>query len=430
MSSEERSDCAACLQTPFNGLCVGCGVCAVACPHGAIVMRRSRAGIAVPSVDAARCTGCGACGMACPQDSGRLRALAEDVSGRPDPRRAGLDGAEAFLAWDEGDGRRRSASGGVATALALRLLADGDVSGVLHVKRIMAKRGMPHYAATISATAEEIDEGRGSAYESIDFSPALARLEPGLRYLVIGTPCFIRGVKRLVSVSPRLKGVRLVTCALVCSHNVTSRFADFLADANGVLSSSAFKLDPRDKTGIAGASEYNTRFTTEDGTDIVVGRKTSGWTRFWRNHYFALKACCYCSDFWGAEADVSVKDAWGRKEWTVDPLGRSIVLLRAPELRAVLVAGGLRLEPIRIEDVADMQPQETYYKLACASDKFRFAAWRKPNRRNGLFWRMVMATASEKCYNLIGFRCAAAILRTIETFLGRRKPKYVKAVRP
>ena len=426
MGNEERSDRAACLQTPFSGLCIGCGICAAACPAGAISMKRTRAGIAVPQVDSARCTACGACASACPHEPVRLRSLAEEVSGRPDPRCAGLDRAEACLGWDEGGGRRRSASGGVATALALRLLADGAVAGVLHVKRVMARRGMPHYAATLSTTAEEIDAGRGSAYEAVEFSSALAQLEPGRRYLVIGTPCFIRGVKRLASVSPRLKGVRLVTCSLVCSHNVTSRFADFLADANGIPSSSAFVLDPRDKTGIAGASEYNTRCTTDDGTDVVVGRKASGWTHFWRNHYFALRACCRCADFWGAEADVSVKDAWGRKEWTDDPLGRSIVILRDPGLRPVLVAAGLRLEPIRIEDVADMQPQETNFKLACARDKFRFAAWRKPNRHNGLFWRMVMAVASEKCYNLLGFRCSAVLLRMVETLLGRRKPKYVK----
>ena len=379
------------------GLCVGCGLCVAACPHGALRMATRRDGRPAPDLDRNMCVRCGVCETVCPQENQRLRDLAERTSRAPDPARVGLEGASCNLAWDSHDldGRRLSSSGGVVTALARRLLADGAADGVVHVKRILAGRGEPHFAATLSRTDEEVASCRGSAYEAIDFSSVFGMLEPGKRYFVTGTPCLVRGVRRLAS-SPRFRSVRFITCALVCSHNVTPQLIDALADRHGIPKGTRFSVNLRDKDGIENASKFNTRYVGEDGRDLLkMERTASGWTKIWRSYAFALEACCYCPDFWGGEADVSVKDAWGRKEWKRDPLGKSILIVRNHALERPLRACGLAMEPLAVEDVAYTQPAETSFKQAAAADKFRHCLLHPANWRNGLLRRRLVAAVSK-----------------------------------
>lgn len=61
--------------------------------------------------------------------------------------------------------------------------------------------------------------------------------------------------------------------------------------------------------------------------------KDCKFTDYWRNYAFAQKACQYCSDFWGVEADVSAKDAWG--PWSSSPKGTNIVFIHNPEFLAL-----------------------------------------------------------------------------------------------
>ena len=384
-------------------LCVGCGLCAAACSQDAIGMVLRRDGRSAPFLDKNKCIRCGVCETVCPQESTHLRELAERTSCAPDPARVGIEGATFHLAWDSRDpqGRRLSSSGGVVTALALRLLADGEVDGVVQVKRLLSGRGGPHFAATLSRTADEVAACRGSAYEAIDFSAAFRALEPRKRYFVTGTPCLIRGVKRLTS-APRFRSVRFITCALVCSHNVTPQLIDALAARHGIPKETRFTVNLRDKDGIENASKFNTRYRGEDGRDLLkMERTASGWTKLWRSYAFALKACCYCPDFWGGAADISVKDAWGRKEWKRDPLGKSIVIVRDPALEAPLRALGVLDESLSLEDVAYTQPGETSFKQASAGVKFQRSVLHPVNIRNGLLRKLVVSTATRRLYALL-----------------------------
>lgn len=387
-----------------SAYCIGCGLCVASCPHGALRMRKRFDSRFEPVVDVKACAGCAVCVSVCPQESDRLLSLAESVSGAPDPSCAGLTDAKFFLAWDEHDsyGRRKSSSGGVVTALALRLLAEGDIDGVVHVRPVFRGRGGAHFEATLSRTAKEISACRGSAYETLDFSETFAALERGKRYLVVGTPCLARGAK-LLSKTPRFKEVGLVTCALVCSHNVTPQLADYLADRHHIPENSLFGVNLRDKEGIVNASKFNTRYFDADGRDFLrMERTESGWTDIWRSYAFAPKACCYCPDFWGGEADVSVKDAWGRKEWKHDPLGKSVVIVRDRRLVKTLASSGLAMEALDIGDVAYTQPGETVFKQASAAEKFRCGLFSPCNVRNGLLRRRLVSSVTRRLYAILG----------------------------
>lgn len=374
-------------------------------------MAVGRDGVSRPSVSRALCAQCGLCAGVCPQEPARLKALAARVSGAADPRAVGLEGVQGWLAWDESSGRQASASGGVITALALRLLRDGRVDGVVHVKRLSVGRGAPHFRVAVSTTAAEVEEGRSSAYEAVDFSAALRALEPGRRYFLTGTPCVIRGIRRLQATVPRYRDVEFITCALVCSHNVTPQLADYLADRHHVPKDARYAVDFRNKDGIANASKFNTRLGDAERDWLKMERTASGWTHVWRNYYFALDACCRCPDFWGAEADVSVKDAWGRKDWTADPLGKSVVLVRRPELADVLRAADLLHEPLTADELAALQPKETAFKQIAAADKFGKSVLSRANVANGLFRKLVFARTSRFVFAHFGYQATRVVTR-------------------
>ena len=351
--------------TTEGSLCIGCGICRAACASRAINMVQSGDGVRRPVVDLSRCVDCGQCVQVCPQHPDRIASIRAELAKMPRPEAAGVLGAKCYLAWtNDTAGRRRSASGGVATAMALHLLATGAVDGVVHVHRLAAGRGGAHYRAVLSRTAEEVEAGRGSAYETIDFSEALDCLKPGERYFAMGTPCVVRGLRELASVHPRFRGMRLYTCALVCSHNVSPRFADALADRLKVADV-PFLVDFRDKFDIADAGKFNTRYFLENGDDLYrENRNASGWTKLWRSFAFAPTACRQCPDFWGLVADMSVKDAWGDKEWTADPLGRSVVLFRDAELERAFRSCDITARSLAEEKVARMQLPQSMLKQA------------------------------------------------------------------
>lgn len=412
--------------------CIGCGICRAACASGCIKMVWTKGGIAVPKIDRKRCVGCGKCNAVCPQNPALLLEKALEAAHAPDPRRFGIEDASGFLAWDADDARRlRSASGGVVTGMALKMLETGRIDGVVHAMRVEAGRGMPHYRAALSTTSEEIALRRGSAYEAIDFSDVLLELKPDGAYFLVGTPCAVRGFRALAKNSPRFARVRFYLCALVCSHNVTAQFADYMADRHGIPRKARYFVDWRNKDGIPDAGTYNSHIYGADGDLLKQDRYSSGWTDVWRSYAFAPKACCSCSDFWGNDADVSVKDAWGRKEWVADPLGKSVVVLRSPELREVFEQCAFERMPLSGSELADMQQPQTFFKMVAAEDKATHAPWRSVNRANGFFARRMMSGSTRFAYRWFG-RLGADVARKLFSRLHvprKVKPAFGKMVK-
>lgn len=363
--------------TVKHGLCIGCGLCTLACPQTAITMQWARTLTWRPLVDEQKCTSCGTCQKACPQAPASLAKVIPQAAEHGE--RYGLKDTDSCYAVYTADPqqRLRSASGGAVTAVLKELLLRKEVAAVVAALPVSAPAGQPHCRMAVFRNNDELEAGRSSWYVPLRYDEALQEIAgQNAPVAITGVPCVLRGLDALPDRYRRLIRYKL---GLVCSHNVTSQFVDWLARRHGIGSQEPFEFNLRDKQGgIPDANHYNTYFCRPKG-EIRVDRYQSGFTEPWRAYFFAQECCLYCPDFYAANADLSVKDAWGAL--SQDPRGISLTIVRNPELRSLMdemlergiLGGGL----VDRNVVAESQPSTAFFKHI---DIWHRQVWKAPLR--------------------------------------------------
>ena len=393
-------------KTLKDNLCVNCGLCKVVCKFDAIKMERNKYGELNPVINKDKCRNCGQCSNVCPMDRDKLLSIAEKLSEMETPHTHGLENAKYYVAWDKDTEQRlKCCSGGAVTKLASYLMEQGKIDGMIHTERLWGHRGDLHYGARLSTTVEEIREHVSSSYQSIDFSDVLKQLEKGKTYFMTGTPCVIRGVKDLLLRSHDFDGVKIMNCALVCSHNTNAQIIDFLTEINDLCDTDLWSVNIRAKDStIIDANNFKNLIYTKEGKVLLnKNRFDSGWAEIWRAYYFAMNSCLYCPDFWGAEADISVKDAWGK--WAdEDPKGKSMLIIRDKELLQEFLKSGLEYEEIDYETMSEHQKQTPIFKQTNAIYKLTEFLFSKHNRSSGFSKYYINSKCSKFLYKHFGFK--------------------------
>jgi len=391
--------------------CIGCGICACACPNKAIKMKLSKYKEIKPGIALNKCSFCGICSEYCPHTKDKILAEALKISGSSDPNSFGLENAVYMLAHDKNeDNRKRSASGGITTALIKHLFDEKIIDGVIHAAMRFGAIGEMHYEASISHSFEEADKKRSSFYGQIDYSQLINELKnTEKKYLIVGVPCVIKALTKLFRENACYNKNTIYTVALSCSHNVNGQFVDFLAESLGIHANMPFKANLRNKEDIKDANNFNNHFFGETGDIVKISRFQSVFTDAWRNYFFSLNACSYCSDFWGYAADISVKDAWGR--WAENPLGDSIVICRSRKLMdEILKSKDIEYEYLNFDTVANSQSATTEYKQVRIMDRLSKPVWHRDNIRSGYLKYAVLSRLSKYCYRHLGYRKSKRIL--------------------
>lgn len=391
--------------------CIGCGICACSCPNKAIKMELSKYKEIKPGIALNKCSYCGICSEYCPHTKDKILAEALKISRSSDPNSFGLENAVYMLAHDKNeDNRKKSASGGITTALIKHLFDKKRIDGVIHAAMRYGAIGELHYEASISCSFEEADKKRSSFYGPIDYSQLISKLKnTEKKYLIVGVPCVIRALTKLFREHAWYNKNTIYTVALSCGHNVNGQFIDFLAESLGIPENMPFKVNLRNKEDIKDANNYNNHFFCESGDIIKTNRFQSVYTDAWRNYFFSLNACSYCSDFWGYAADISVKDAWGR--WAENPLGDSIVICRSRELLdEVLKSKDIEYEYLDFDITANSQSATTEYKQVKVMDRLGKPVWHRDNIRSGYLKYAVLSRLSKYCYRYLGYRQSKRIL--------------------
>jgi coenzyme F420-reducing hydrogenase beta subunit len=349
-------------------LCIGCGVCAAACPTGALgvefnpfgelVARQSGTGI---------CRDCGKCLAVCPfsprvenKDELARQQFGGDAGNYWQPE-TGFYHA-TFVGHVNSELQRMSrSSGGLATWLLKNLLLHNAVDRVVSV----GCGGQSLFEYRVMRTVREVDASARSSYYPVTMAEVLKEVRRGEgKAAIVGLPCFIKGVRLAMKQDPQLADRIRVLVGLVCGGTRSRFYAEYLCALSGGNPAAMSSVDFRVKDPLKAADEFEFHYSCRATQSLVgpvrpvrpvrlrVDAETRG--RLWSSRYFEPNPCRFCDDVFAETADIAFMDAW-LDPYRQDPGGTNLVLSRRTVLTDALRKGRdrgeLLLQEIPIEDV-------------------------------------------------------------------------------
>ena len=344
------------LQVYDDGLCMQCGTCVAVCPAAAVRLDWDlRAGHRL-SVDGGLCTDCGACVEVCPGpglDFTRNAWWRERNAGAPARDFLGPWRGLWFGWASDPQVRHAGASGGVATALLAGALESGFADAALAVGLDPAN---PLAAVgVVCRTPEEAAACRGSKYNVVAVNTLLRTVldEPG-RYILVGLPCHIQGLRLAQRRSRRLRERIVLSLGVFCGLTNEPRATEVAALQAG--------LEPHELTSVSYRGPGwpgGMRLETSDGT----GRYRD-YPDYFDRHLSALvpPRCRICPDALAELADVSIGDAWLDRFEGSDGVSDLIVRTPAGERLLADLADRFELTEASPEEMVASQSETFHVK--------------------------------------------------------------------
>jgi coenzyme F420 hydrogenase subunit beta len=307
-----------------DGLCTGCGLCGGICPAKAI--RMDTTSLPRPVLDAGRCSDCGLCLKVCPGPGVQFADLEESGAGKHPgqvPEVGPLLEARSGWACNQ-DVRAAGASGGLATALATWMLETGRVDAVVSVS------GDPQEPFAVNAhLAQNVAQLRGAQQSKYNMAPydgvlRHMRTREG-RYLVVGLPCQIAGLRNAMRLVPVLQERIVAMVGLLCGYAMDPKAAEQMCRI--------CRVKPETVDSFLGwrALEYpgSFAFRTRDGKTHRI--QLPDWLDAGTARFSQLR-CHLCPDGFARAADLSLGD---RSSVTPD-LNETLTLVRTALGRKLL----------------------------------------------------------------------------------------------
>lgn len=296
-----------------NVLCTACGACASVCPRDAIELSETPAGFLAAIVDENKCIHCGICLSVCPSNSDNALPLPAGI----DPFHGVCMSGYVGHASDD-EIRRKSQSGGIATALLAYLLDTQRIDGAIvnYFNPVSQRPGVK-----IARTRAELLTGCGSYYcQTSVVKEVMAHKDEKLAAVVLG--CQAEG---LMLIQEKIKGLSAnpFLIGLVCAGQNSSRMLENLAKQAGAPASqrlTAFRFKDKENGGWPG----NVTLVTEVGKPYSLDQRY----RHALKKFYEAYRCMLCFDQMNAFADIVCGDPWGIEEHQ-PPQGKTVVIARS-----------------------------------------------------------------------------------------------------
>src|SRR5690606_26704947 len=123
--------------------------------------------------------------------------------------------------------RENGSSGGLVSWVLSRLLAGGQIDGVIHVGETGENGNMFEYR--ISWSVEELASNAKSRYYPVHMDEVLkSALSSGKRFAFVGVPCFVKSVRLLAERDEDVSQCIKYCIAIFCGHFKTKAFAEMI----------------------------------------------------------------------------------------------------------------------------------------------------------------------------------------------------------
>lgn len=236
----------------------------------------------------------------------------------------------------EADYRKNASSGGFGTWIFTELLRLGYIDSIIHVKKSKKENKLFEYS--ISKTVDQIIDGSKTKYYPVELSEVLSIVKetPG-RYALIGVPSFVMEVRLLCKKDPVINERIKFIIGLVCGHQKSTKFADFLAWQCGISPGDLLNIDFRKKLdhGLSSSYAVEVEGKIEGKNEIISKEMSQIYNGDWGKGLFKIRACDFSDDVMNETADLTLGDAW-LPEYTKDTKGNNILVVRNKIIDSIL----------------------------------------------------------------------------------------------
>ncbi len=332
-------------------LCLGCGVCAYACPEERVrLVDVATEGIR-PVVTNGDCGTCRDCLTVCP-------AFENDHA--PLNARLGLIGelraacGPVMEIWEghatDAEIRHAGSSGGLITALSAYCVEKAGMHGVLHIGQDPVE---PLRNKTfLSRSRAELLSRTGSRYAPASACDSLQLMaEAPAPCVFVGQPSEVTGLEKARRLRPPLDAKVGLTISFFCAGSPARKGTEELLRAMGIEPTDVSALRYRGN-GWPGMFAVTLKGQTEP-THFRTYQESWGFVQAYRPFSTHL-----CPDGTGEDADISCGDPWYR-EVREGEAGSSLVLVRTETgrriVREAMAAGYVDLQPAEPWKVLESQ---------------------------------------------------------------------------